>query len=164
MNDIKHFKKQEGFTLIELMIVIAIIGILAAVAIPAYQDYIGRAQMTEAITLAGGQKSSVAEHFMNNGTLAAVVGGSAIYTPTGTLAGRYVASIAATDIAAGQVVIAATMNAVGVNSSVASTVVRLSTKDGGSTWYCSSDATQAFLPSSCTGGIATAVAALALVP
>lgn len=47
---------QKGFTLIELMIVIAIIGILAAIALPAYQDYTARSQMTEALNLAGGQK------------------------------------------------------------------------------------------------------------
>lgn len=54
---------QKGFTLIELMIVIAIIGILAAIALPAYQDYIARSQVTEALSLASGQKAAVAEYY-----------------------------------------------------------------------------------------------------
>ena len=54
---------QKGFTLIELMIVVAIIGILAAVAIPAYQDYIARAQMAEAMNLTDGLKTAVTEIF-----------------------------------------------------------------------------------------------------
>ncbi|EMR8732980.1 pilin [Neisseria gonorrhoeae] len=58
---------QKGFTLIELMIVIAIVGILAAVALPAYQDYTARAQVSEAILLAEGQKSAVTEYYLNNG-------------------------------------------------------------------------------------------------
>ncbi|EMS4288598.1 pilin [Neisseria gonorrhoeae] len=55
---------QKGFTLIELMIVIAIVGILAAVALPAYQDYTARAQVSEAILLAEGQKSAVTEYYL----------------------------------------------------------------------------------------------------
>ena len=58
---------QKGFTLIELMIVVAIIGILAAIAIPAYQDYTIRAQVTEGLNLAGDLKAAVAEHFAQFG-------------------------------------------------------------------------------------------------
>ena len=60
-------KKKQGFTLIELMIVVAIIGILAAIAIPAYQDYTIRAQVSEGLTLAAGAKTAVAEYYMERG-------------------------------------------------------------------------------------------------
>jgi type IV pilus assembly protein PilA len=61
-------KVQQGFTLIELMIVVAIIGILAAIAIPAYQDYTIRAQVSEGMSLAAAAKTAVAETFLNRGT------------------------------------------------------------------------------------------------
>jgi type IV pilus assembly protein PilA len=60
-------KLQKGFTLIELMIVVAIIGILAAIAIPAYQDYTIRAQVTEGLNLAAAAKAAVSESFVNRG-------------------------------------------------------------------------------------------------
>ncbi|MBF0381038.1 MAG: pilin [Magnetococcales bacterium] len=144
-NQIDKFEKQEGFTLIELMIVIAIIGILAAVAIPAYQDYIARAQMSEAISLASAQKVGVAEHFQTNGTLL-----SPAWVATGTTTGKYVASVTGTASDLDSVVITATMKATGVNSNITSAAVELRSDDGGVTWACTSSAAQNYLPSSCT--------------
>jgi len=62
-------KQQKGFTLIELMIVVAIIGILAAIAIPAYQDYTIRAQVSEGLNLSAGAKAAISEYFMDRGVM-----------------------------------------------------------------------------------------------
>ena len=67
-------QKQQGFTLIELMIVVAIIGILAAIAIPAYQDYIARSQVAEASTLIGGARTAIEEDVAQTGAFPANVG------------------------------------------------------------------------------------------
>ena len=89
---------QKGFTLIELMIVIAIIGILAAIAIPAYQDYTIRAQVTEGLNLTGAVKASVAEYYAQYGTWpTALVGNLAGQLGfTAAPSGKYVLSVALT--------------------------------------------------------------------
>jgi type IV pilus assembly protein PilA len=87
---------QKGFTLIELMIVIAIIGILAAIAIPAYQDYTIRAQVTEGLNLASSLKAGVSEFYANNGTWPTLVKGN-VAGSLGNIAdpsGKYVSDIA----------------------------------------------------------------------
>jgi len=91
---------QKGFTLIELMIVVAIIGILAAVAIPAYQNYVIRGQVTEGLSLAAGWKTAISEFYAQNGTFptGASVTGSATQIAVaavgvGASAGKYVSNV-----------------------------------------------------------------------
>ncbi|EOG0635682.1 pilin, partial [Neisseria gonorrhoeae] len=103
---------QKGFTLIELMIVIAIVGILAAVALPAYQDYTARAQVSEAILLAEGQKSAVTEYYLNNGEWPENNGDAGVASAS-TIKGKYVQKV---EVAKG--VVTATMASSNVNKEI----------------------------------------------
>ncbi len=85
-------KKQQGFTLIELMIVVAIIGILAAIAIPAYQDYTIRAQVSEGLNLSGGAKAAVTEFTMDTGNLPTDNTSAGLSADT-TITGKYTTKV-----------------------------------------------------------------------
>ena len=85
-------QKQKGFTLIELMIVVAIIGILAAIAIPAYQDYTVRAKMSEVVLAVSGPKTAVEETFQARGVMPANAAAAGIASPA-SFATNYVTSV-----------------------------------------------------------------------
>ena len=142
---------QKGFTLIELMIVVAIIGILAAVAIPAYQDYIARSQMAEAMSLSDGLKTAVSEVYGQDGSCP-TNGTNGIAS---TIGGTYVATVvtAGTGTATGGCTITSTMKASGVSTGIQGKALTLTmTNAGGSlTWACTSTAAQKYLPKACAG-------------
>ncbi|ENW3209401.1 pilin, partial [Neisseria gonorrhoeae] len=123
---------QKGFTLIELMIVIAIVGILAAVALPAYQDYTARAQVSEAILLAEGQKSAVTEYYLNNGEWPADNGAAGVASSS-SIKGKYVESVTVTNG-----VVTAQMKPSGVNKEIKGKRLSLWAKreNGSVKWFC----------------------------
>ncbi|HEZ5403398.1 TPA: pilin [Neisseria meningitidis] len=123
---------QKGFTLIELMIVIAIVGILAAVALPAYQDYTARAQVSEAILLAEGQKSAVTEYYLNHGIWPGDNSSAGVAT-SANIKGKYVEKV---EVKNG--VVTATMLSSGVNKEIQGKKLSLWAKrqDGSVKWFC----------------------------
>ena len=137
---------QQGFTLIELMIVVAIIGILAAIAIPAYQDYTIRAQVSEGLSLSGGAKAAVTEYYQDRGTLPgtnAVAGLPA----ANTITGNYVGSVT---VGANGVVTVAYANDAHSQINGDSITMTPNTTAGSVTWVCASTTIEDnHLPAAC---------------
>lgn len=149
----------KGFTLIELMIVIAVISVLAVIAIPAYQNYIARAQLAEALSLVSGLKIGVVEYTSLNAECPSNQVG---YNNSGAaeasqISGKYVASVSLSggpsSLGEGSsCMIAATMRSSGVSKAIANKLLVLQGTNaykGSFRWVCWSDAEAKYLPSSC---------------
>jgi type IV pilus assembly protein PilA len=142
---------QKGFTLIELMIVVAIIAILAAIAIPAYQNYLIRSQVSEAMVLTGGSRTAVAEYYSNYGKWPTNNKAAGLPSNASSIAGKYVKSVT---IASG--VISADFNSTANAAIQADTFTLSPSANGGSfEWTCApktpvgTAVDNKYLPSSC---------------
>ena len=137
-------KQQSGFTLIELMIVVVIIGILAAIAFPSYQEYTSRAQVSEAMTLTAGVKVPLLEWIKDRGGFPADIS-----SLTDSTTGKYVDTV----IIGGTItapVITATMRNDGVSADLRGQTFILSSSDSGKSWGCGSGSIpHNFLPTVC---------------
>lgn len=136
----KHLQK--GFTLIELMIVVAIVGILAAIAIPAYQDYTVRAKVTELLLAAANSKVAISEFAQTQGTLTG--SGTGLTIP---IDGAYVSS--GTVSADGIVTVTGTAADLGADSDVSIVLTPTRNVSGVVTWACTSPSAAKYLPSNC---------------
>ena len=145
----KMKQAQQGFTLIELMIVVAIIGILAAIAIPAYQDYTSRSKVTELMTTASACRSSVAEYAISEGVLPADNDEAGCETADS----QYVTSLDVTD---GVITVFADGDALGgglVDTDGVTLTPALDADDGSVDWACTGAGNMPakFLPANCRG-------------